>query len=194
MAQESGFVQRGLLLLGLMLAIAAVVGFILFRPKNTPPEVDSTQPALVALAVAIPGEGFPASTNWGALAALGHNLPSSPGWQVRYNATIALARRGSTQLPFDVLCQMLDEEQQVRNFRMAIAPGKEIADEYAARRTVLDALKAFEDWQKHKEAVQAARDNPGLACVHAAIDKLTKSDNEVLRTEAQIVKKTFAPT
>ena len=87
---------------------------------------------------------------------------------------------------------MLDEEQQMHNFRIAIAPGKEVADEYAARRTVLDALKAFDDWQKHKEAVQAARDNPGLACVHTAIDKLTKSGNEVLRNEAQIVKKTFA--
>src|SRR5208282_705557 len=118
MAQESGLAQRGLLLLGLMLAIVAVVGFVLFRPKGTPPSEDGQRPELLVLAVPSPGAGFPVFINWGAVAILSKSLPSSPGWAVRYNATVTLARRGSAKTPFDVLSEMLDEDQQLRNFRV----------------------------------------------------------------------------
>ena len=127
------------------------------------------------------------------MAVLGQRLPSSPGWGTRYNATISLASRGSTKVPFDVLAQMLDEDQQMRNFRVPLSDGKEVANEYNARRTVLLGLKAFADWQKHKEAVQAVGHNPELQRVYAAIDKLTASTNEVVRKEAESVKKTTSP-
>ena len=41
MAQESGMVQRGLLLLGLMLILVTVLGFILFRPASVAPQVQA---------------------------------------------------------------------------------------------------------------------------------------------------------
>jgi hypothetical protein len=191
MAQESGLAQRGLLLLGLMLAVVAVVGFVLFRPKGNAPSEDGQLPELLALAVPNPGAGFPGDLNWGAVAFLGKNLPSSPGWLVRYNATQTLARRGSAQMPLDVLAEMLDEDQQLRNFRVRLADGKEVANESAARQTVFDALKAVGDWHKHKAVVQAVGNNPDLQRVYAAIDKLTQNPNAVLRKEAESVKKTI---
>jgi len=47
--------------------------------------------------------------------------PKSPtGWQVRYNAAQALAHRGSPLVKdpaaWESLLEMLDEEQQLRNF------------------------------------------------------------------------------
>jgi len=188
---ESGLAQRGLLLLGLMLAIVAVVSFVLFRPTGNPAQEDSNRPELVALAVPNPGACFPGDINWGAMAILGQSLPSSPGWMVRYNATLALARRGSAKTPFDVLSEMLDEDRQMRNFRVRLADGKEVANEYAARETVLNALKAVEDWQKHKEAGTAVGNSSELQRVDAAIDKLTRSTNEVVRKEAEMVKKSI---
>src|SRR5947207_6491558 len=89
MAQESGMVQRGLLLLGLMLILMTVIGFVLFRPVDTAPR----------------GE-----------ARIAERKPSKDGWEVRYNAATALARRGSKELPCDVIADMLDEEQQLRNY------------------------------------------------------------------------------
>jgi hypothetical protein len=184
MANESGLAQRGLLLLGLMLVTLALAGFILFRPTGNPPLEESKRPELITLAIPQLGASFPASMDFGALAVLSQSLPSSPGWGVRYNATLVLARRGSAKTPLDVLSQMLDEDQQMRNFRVRLADGKDVADEYAARRTVLAALKAFDDWQQHKDAVQAVGNAPELQRVQAAIDKLTHSGNEVVSKEA----------
>ena len=39
--------------------------------------------------------------------------PSTPGWEVRYNAATTLARRGSAAVPWALLREMLDE---VANF------------------------------------------------------------------------------
>jgi hypothetical protein len=185
--QESGLAKRGFLLLGLMLAIAAVVGFVIFRPTGTPPPERDSNTELAAFAVANSSASFPADINWGAMAILSQDLPSPPGWQVRYNATLALARRGSKDLPLGVLREMLDEDQQMRNFRVLLSEGKMVTDERAARQTIIDTLQAFDQWQKHKDAVAALRDNPELQRLHAAIDKLTRSGNEVVRKEAKNV-------
>jgi hypothetical protein len=106
---------------------------------------------------------------------------------VRYNATLALGRRGSKDLPLGVLREMLDEDQQMRNFRVLLSEGKMVTDERAARQTIIDTLQAFDQWQKHKDAVAALRDNPELQRVYAAIDKLTRSSNEIVRKEAKNV-------
>src|SRR5438105_40976 len=47
---------------------------------------------------------------------------NTPGFEVRYNATLALARMGSDRIVdrFDVLKEMLDEDQQLRSFRKRI--------------------------------------------------------------------------
>jgi len=183
-------VVRGLLLLGMMLVIVAMVCLVIFRAQDDKPPQDTSYSETAAMDIAKVTAGFPDQVNWGALAALSENLPSSPGWQVRYNAVVALARRGSVETPFDVLSQMLDESQQMRNFRVRLEDGMFTVDEYGARSTVLGALRATEDWHKHTDAVKTVgTNNPQLQRVYAAIAKLTHSKNEAVRREAERVKK-----
>jgi hypothetical protein len=191
MAQGSGLAHRGLLLLGFLLILITLVGFILLRPGQAPPpQADPKRPEFLALGVPNPGAAFPGHVNWGALAMLGQVLPSAQGWQIRYNATLSLCRHGSAKVPFDILAEMLDEDLQMRNWRVILADGQNIADEQAARRTVLNALKALGEWHKHKEAVAAVgTSDPGLQRVWVAVDRLTHGDNELVREEADAVKK-----
>jgi hypothetical protein len=154
------------LLLGLVLVVAVVVVFTLLRPGDTAPE---------------------------AQAKVLEKPAPSPGWLVRYNATLTLARRGSTKLPLPIVAEMLDEDQQLRNFMFKTPEGVEVLDEQAARRTVFNALKALADWHKHKDTVQAlGTNNTDLLRVYAAVDKLTQSSNSVLRQEAETFRKKVA--
>src|SRR5271170_5306195 len=95
--------QRGLLLFGLVAVIAAVVLLLLVRWPS-----QATGQA--------PPEGV---------------TPSSPGWEIRYQATVTLARRGSAKVPLDTLCEMLNENQQLRNC-VTLQNGKEVSNEGAA--------------------------------------------------------------
>jgi hypothetical protein len=188
MAKEISLAQRGLIVLGLMLVTAVVVLCIILFRGGTPPVENAPRTELVALAVANPIGGFPDSVNWGALAVLGQRLPDAPGKEVRYNAALSFARRGSAQIPLDVFCQMLDEDLQMRNFKIGIGDGKFAVDEYAARQTVLTALKEFAAWHKNKKAVEAIGvSSPAMQRVYAAVDKLTKSENPTLRKEAESI-------
>ncbi len=178
-------VQRGLVLLALLAAIAVVVLMALFRsePAAAPKPKSSAEPLVVALSG--PGTAFPATLQWGSLPLLAEALPSAPGWDIRYNATTSLARLGSKNLPLDILCEMLDEELQMRNFRTQLADGKVVSDEAAARRTVLIGLKAVLDWHRHPGVAQAlGADHPGLKQLHAAVERLTRSDNVKVRADA----------
>jgi hypothetical protein len=160
MAQDSGLMARGLVVLGLMLILAAVVSFVLFRPGP-----DTLRAAEIPK---IP--------------------PSADGWEVRYNATVALARRGSSKLPCDVIAEMLDERQQLRNHvDKTSTKDVEILDEQAARRAVANALLALTIWHKNSDAVKAvtATQAEGLQRVYAAVDKLLESDSAGLRQEAR---------
>jgi hypothetical protein len=104
---------------------------------------------------------------------------SRPGWEIRYNATIALARRGSDKAAdrLDVLEEMLDEQKQRANFAKREGD-RQVVDEAGANATVLNALKAI---------VQLHDKNPALdlSPLNAAIQKLTQSSNAALRTEAE---------
>ena len=107
--------------------------------------------------------------------------PSAPGWEVRYNATLALVRRGSDRVKdeqvWENLNEMLDEEQQLRNFRIKNKDGSEVSDEPAARMTVISALQAIDELQKRRPEMD-------LSGLKPAIEKLTSSDNVAVRTEA----------
>jgi hypothetical protein len=169
MAQESsGFVQRGLVLLGLMLILVTVVVFVLFRPPEAAPLVG---------------------------AEIAARQPSTDGWEVRYNATVAQARRSSKLLACLVLAEMLDERQQLRNYLVKTPEGQDVIDEQAARRTVVNGLKALSLWLKNKDALPLVARNPlGWPQVVVAVEALTHSDNAVLREEAEAVKKLLAET
>src|SRR5262249_7265624 len=101
-----------------------------------------------------------------------------PGLKVRYNATIALARRGSPRVSLPMLKEMLDESAQMDNFRRKLTNGKEVADEALARQTVVTTLQAIAEL--HREAPQL-----DLSELRPAIDKLAESDNVLIRTEVK---------
>jgi hypothetical protein len=190
MVQNSGLVYRGLLLLGMMLVLVTLVLFVVFRRTETPTLQSTHDGGLVMSALPTPGLTFPGPINWGALAKLSEKLPASPGWNVRYTATLALARRGSDQVPFDVLAQMLDEDLQMRNWLAHTEDGKVFVDEQSARRTVHNGLRGVVQWHEHKEVVdKVGKDNPGLWRVYAAVDKLTLSHDSALQQEAENIKK-----
>jgi hypothetical protein len=130
---------------------------------------------------------------------------SGPGFEVRYNAVIALAQRGSPRavqpspqavaesvglaapLPalvvlhgddrLAILREMLDEEWQLRNFRVKLQDGREAADEVAARTTVVSALKALVELQRRQP-------NLKLDSLRPAIERLASSSNPVVQQEA----------
>ncbi|HLW64142.1 MAG TPA: hypothetical protein VKS79_02405 [Gemmataceae bacterium] len=108
--------------------------------------------------------------------------PSAPGWEIRYNATLALARRGSDEVKkneqvWENLNEMLDEQQQLRNFRIKNKDGSEVSDEPAARMTVISALQAIDELHQR-------RPDMDLTGLLPAVEKLTSSSNVAVRTEA----------
>jgi hypothetical protein len=113
--------------------------------------------------------------------------PSPKGWQIRYNANLALAVKGSKQVRLDLLREMLDEQKQLKNFRVRLQSGQEVPDETGARRTVLNTLKAIAEWHQKLDVVKAlGADNQALAKVYGAIDDLAQnSPNIVVRQEAE---------
>jgi hypothetical protein len=109
--------------------------------------------------------------------------PKSPaGWEVRYNAALALARRGSPHVTdpavWDTVLEMLDEDQQLRNFRTKLDDGREVADETGARTTVISALQAVQEF--HRKQPQT-----DLAALREPIDKLTRSPNATVSVQAR---------
>ncbi len=149
---------RGLLLFGLIAVIAAVVLLVLLRlPSQATPQA--------------PPEGV---------------APSAPGWEIRYQATVALARRGSDKVPLDTLREMLDERKQLRNCVTKLQSGEEVSNEAAARTNVISALKAIVEWNKTDGAARERKEQPEeVEKLYEAIDKLRESPNAPLRAEAE---------
>jgi hypothetical protein len=118
----------------------------------------------------------------------GGNAPAPPptapskagGWEIKYTATVALARRGSDLAKdhFDTLEEMLDEEQQQANCKVRNRDGREIVNEPAATSNVTTALKALIELHRRKPDLDLSKFNP-------AIQKLLDSKNPLLRTEAE---------
>jgi hypothetical protein len=186
MASDNKIVQRGLLLLALVGTMAGTVLVIMLRRPGRAEPAPSTRIETLAPFLVVPQTGFPASVTWASLVKLGEALPSAPGWEIRYTATRVLALRGSAKIPLDILCEMLDETRQLRNFQTKLANGKIIADEAAAQQEVLIALKAVAEWHSHADAVKAVgSDNAELQKVYSAVEKLKSSSNNVVRTRAQ---------
>jgi hypothetical protein len=109
--------------------------------------------------------------------------PKSPaGWEIRYNAALALAHRGSAQIldpvAWESLVEMLDEEQQLRNFTTKLSDGREVPDETAARLTVIGALKAVQTLHHRKPDLDLSKLADPLA-------KLEQSGSAAVRAEAE---------
>lgn len=105
-------------------------------------------------------------------------VPRAPGLRVRYNAAVALARRGSKGAPLDLLAEMLDLKAQREQNRRITPDGREEPDEAAVQETVLTALRAVAELHRKNPAVN-------LAPLEGALDQLRKSDRPALRQEAE---------
>ena len=131
--------------------------------------------AFLALAAGCHRPAAPAAS-----APVGQTAPG--GWQVRYNAVLSLARRGSPQVKdpdvWDTLVEMLDEDRQLRNFRTPLADGREVPDETAARLTIIGALRAVQELHRKQPQMD-------LSGLKEPIEKLTHSPAAPVSTEAQ---------
>ena len=97
---------------------------------------------------------------------------SAPGWETRYTATVALARRGSDGVRdrLTIFSEMLDEAQQRHNFRTKLKDGRETANEVEASQTVSNALRALVELHRQRPDID-------LSPLHPAISKLAQSEN-----------------
>src|SRR3954470_17159262 len=108
--------------------------------------------------------------------------PGVTGREVRYNAVLALAHRGSARVKeepvWDVLLEMLDEDQQLANYTPRGGPGPAVPDETAARTTVLGALQAVRDLHQKQPELD-------LSGLREPIEKLTHSSNALVAAKAK---------
>jgi hypothetical protein len=101
-----------------------------------------------------------------------------PGLKIRYNATVALARRGSAKARLGVLQEMLDESLQLKNFVFKRKNREEVPDEATARVTISTALQAV---------TELHRKNPerDLSTLYPAIEAIAHGKNAALQAEAE---------
>ena len=109
--------------------------------------------------------------------------PSSPpGWEVRYNATIALARRGSDNIKdertWDTLLEMLDEDQQLRNFKHQLRDKKEVSDAGQAHFMLISYMQAIVELNRRRPDLD-------LSGLKPAIEKLAGSGSLAVSTQAK---------
>ena len=105
------------------------------------------------------------------------SVTRKPGAEVRYNATVALARRGSERIRLSVLEEMLDEPGLRETFRVLGPDGQDSANEAKVWIIMTSALQAIPEFH-HK--------NPrlDLSSLRPKIDALAAHANTSLRTEA----------
>lgn len=114
----------------------------------------------------------------------GHGAPSEEaslrGREIRYQAAEALARRGSSKASaiIPILNDMLDEDLQAKTFQTRLKNGRTVADGTMVRSVLTGAMKSIAEWKTRDP-------NVDLLPLLPALEKLSKSDNPVLRTEAE---------
>jgi hypothetical protein len=140
---------------------------------------------------------LPLACNRGSTPTVVSGPQASPGWEVRYNAAASLARRGSDKALDEsvraTLLEMLDEEQQLRNFPVKDEKGvvkkdkegRTTPDVSAAQLTVVTTLKALAELHKRRPELDLAPFKP-------AVDKLTQSGSLAISTEAKKSQQLFA--
>lgn len=101
-----------------------------------------------------------------------------PGFGVQANATIALARMGSTKTHLALLQTMLDEKELRSIFVVqSTRDGSERPDEALVIETVVNALKAADELHRKNSKLDLSR-------LQASIDQLTQDPNPSIRSEA----------
>src|ERR1019366_6964173 len=124
------------------------------------------------------------------LVKLDETPPSAPGYDVRYAAAAALARRGSAAVPWPLLREMLDERQQLSNNRVRLKDGRDVYDEANARLIMVSALRSIAAW--HEKQSDKKQELPAdLRDIYAMVDELAKSDYVELKVQAEKARATF---
>lgn len=190
MSQDTGLIKRGLLLLAMMAALVVVLLVVIFQRTGGHVPAAMERPELSAVALVRTDIAFPGSVSWIGLYQFGEAFPTAPGWQIRYNAALALARRGSPNVPWDLFQEMLDEKRQMRNFRAQLQDGKVVPDEASARLTMLSALRAASEWHKKQTGVKKDA-SAQLSEVYAVVDKLASHPIMEIKTQAENTRKLF---
>jgi hypothetical protein len=111
------------------------------------------------------------------------NKPKSPpGWEVRYNAVLGLLRRGSLNITgadvWDTVTEMLDEDQQLQNFRTTTDDGREVLDETGARSTVIGAMQGLQELHRKRPKID-------LLSAKEPLEKLVRSPNATVSLQAR---------
>jgi hypothetical protein len=118
--------------------------------------------------------------------AAARQFTKTPGLRIRYNAAVALARRGSSRTPIDLLAEMLDESAQLEQHRLRFKKdGRETDDKPTAYDVVHTALAAVAELHRKNPRVN-------LAALDTPIDKLRDSADASVRREAEATRKALA--
>jgi hypothetical protein len=190
--KEQGLVVRGLLVLAAVGGLVAFVLTLMFRPTHAQPPTLAATPEYSIPSVFVPSPaGFPSAISWYSVFQLGETLPSAPGWNVRYNAALTLARRGSPSVPWDSIREMLDEKQQMRNHCVRLPDGRDVYDETTARAFVVSAVRAVAAWHEQQKSNPKREVPTELRAIYAIVDKLTESEFDELKEQAEKARTTF---
>ena len=100
-----------------------------------------------------------------------------PGLRICFNATIALAHRGSKRVRLGILEQMLDESFLQKNLLLKRKDGNEIPDAALILQIIQAGLQAVVDLHKRQPDLD-------LSSLTPVLDNLAKNPNSALRTEA----------
>jgi hypothetical protein len=89
--------------------------------------------------------------------------------------------------------EMLDENKQLKNFRLKLKDGRDVPDEAGARKTLINTLRAVAEWHRKLDVAKAfGPDYKPLQKLHAAIDNLAANgSNRVVRLEARRTQETY---
>lgn len=99
-------------------------------------------------------------------------------WEIRAQAAVALARRGSDKISAGTLANLLDHDQQLTRFRRQLPDGRDVADEAVAEAAVASTIKAVAELHRR----DPSRD---LSSLRRALERLAQSSNLTLKTEAR---------
>jgi hypothetical protein len=105
-------------------------------------------------------------------------LTRKPGRQVCYNATVALARRGSDKTRLDMLGEMLEGDQLREVFRLRKKDGSEVPEDDAVNQTVVIALETIAEMHNR---------NPKLVndSLRDAVERLKSNGNPAISNQAK---------
>jgi hypothetical protein len=107
-----------------------------------------------------------------------------PGYKVQVNANLALARRGSPVVRFDLLAQTLDPEALSKIFLLRTPDGNEVPDETLVSVTLIGTLRAAAELSKRRPEYRER-----IEALVPKIEALASGDNREVSAEA---KKTLA--